>query len=204
MRRPCVIFLFVTSLTLPGNGAIPHRNGLSEYQEPASSATQPTAADPLYLKLPSIPRVMQEIQGSDRIDTAARLSAALAHLERIVDLKRRSHVNVPEDSWRCLQVYNFAAYDINPSLGDTKAYTSEESLRWLNLYHVYEIDSAFIDDLLKRFFSTEFSSRYEKLDVKLRRSRVRCDLNCGPNKSVVDVFSGVTLDCAEVLKAADK
>jgi hypothetical protein len=127
------------------------------------------ALDPPYLdEMPSVERVLREIQGQDRLDTLARQVAAFEQLMKMVEVmagKRRFRLT--RDEQRIKAMYNTAFWKMQQDTlnsfdpAETKRLAMESPrAKWWELETRYSHDPALRDEILQRFFSPAWQASY--------------------------------------------
>jgi hypothetical protein len=136
-------------------------------------ALQGQALNPAYLaEMPSVAQVTSQIGGSDGRDTAARQMGAFLQLNTIIENlsgPRWARNQLTPDEQRIMQLYRTAQFRIQETL-------DEPIIRALK---GYDIDPDFRAELLTRFFSPAFQTRYIAVDADMR-SRIQARRNADP------------------------
>lgn len=142
------------------------------------------AINPGYLnEMPQPDRVIAEIHGADRFDTAARQAGALYQLREVVmELSdgRQYRNRLTADEHRLMSSYvDAAARVMAPILA---SFDPEEMRRlgmnsprakWIGLRTHYELDKAFRDELLERFLSPALRANYRAIESRQEQSLAR-------------------------------
>lgn len=127
-------------------------------------------ASPDYLtEFPSVERVLAEIKGRDDRDTQARQIGALRQLWHMVASLAPGRAETPDET-RLRQAYNVASGQIDRPMMATFSKADTERLgfkspraQWVALCAMYETDEALREELLTRFFSPSFRTRFAQL-----------------------------------------
>jgi hypothetical protein len=132
--------------------------------------TGANGASPDYLAdFPSVDRVLTEIKGRDDRDTQAKQIGALRQLWHMVASLAPGRAETPEET-RLRQAYNVASGQIDRPMMATFSKADTERLgfkspraQWVALCAMYETDEALREELLSRFFSPSFRTRFAQL-----------------------------------------
>jgi tetratricopeptide (TPR) repeat protein len=125
----------------------------------AASALWPQAANPPYMReFPSVERVKAELKGADAMETAAKHMGAFWQLQEMINNlagPRRYRNQLTPDEKRMLGLYagGYAA------AGQPYA-NHPDRPKWYQMHTHYEVDAAFLEELLNRFFSPELRAQY--------------------------------------------
>lgn len=132
----------------------------------ALAAVLSAAPSPAIESFPPVDRVLREIQGANPRDTQARQVGALRQLWHMVASVTQGRAETPEES-RVRQSYNLAMGKIDRAMMATfdpadsaKPGFRAPRARWVALCAMYEADEALRDEILQRFFPTDFQRRY--------------------------------------------
>jgi hypothetical protein len=138
--------------------ALYHLSGLAVLLHAGAAAQVP---DPSYLRrMPSSARVEAAVQGTDRVDTAARQMGAFWQLMEVIKAlagPRNASGELTKDEERLLSEYFHAwqRYQYRENLPPIR-----DRPRWDRLRAAYETDPALLDELLRRLFSPEFRAAF--------------------------------------------
>lgn len=132
--------------------------------------TSANGASPDYLtEFPSPERVLAEIKGRDDRDTKAKQVGALRQLWHMVASLAPGRAETPEET-QLRQAYNVASGQIDRPMMATFSEADTERLgfkspraQWVALCSMYESDEALREELLARFFSPAFRTRFAQL-----------------------------------------
>lgn len=127
-------------------------------------------ASPDYLaEFPSVDQVLAEVKGRDARDTQAKQIGALRQLWHMVASLAPGRAETPDET-RLRQAYNVASGQIDRPMMATFSKADTERLgfkspraQWVALCAMYETDEALREELLTRFFSPAFRSRFAQL-----------------------------------------
>ena len=142
---------------------------------PSQAAARPV--QPAYLsEMPSVERVKTEIRGKDRLDTAARQMGAFWQLRRIIELLAgpRIYRSATPDENRLIGAYNAGYASVAQPI--EKTLSRNDRPAWFDLHTRYELDAAFREELLNRFFSQQFRDGFRQaVAQEIARQRARAN-----------------------------
>jgi tetratricopeptide (TPR) repeat protein len=142
---------------------------------PMVLAAAPRPMQPAYLsEMPSVERVKAEIRGKDRLDTAARQMGAFWQLRRIIELLAgpRIYRGATPDENRLIGAYNNGYASVAQPIERTLPRSDRPA--WFDLHTKYELDAAFREELLNRFFSQRFRDTFRQaVAQEIARQRAR-------------------------------
>ena len=131
------------------------------------------ALNPAYLaEMPSVAQVTAQIRGSDDRETAARQMGAFLQLNKIIEnlsAPRWARNQLTPDEQRIMQLYRTAQFRIQETINEPII----KALRG------YDVDPDFRAELLTRFFSPAFQTRYTTVDADMR-ARIQARRNTDP------------------------
>ncbi len=141
------------------------------------AAPAPRPMQPDYLReMPTVERVKAEVRSRDRMDTAARQMGAFWQLRRIIETLAgpRLYRSTTPDERRLIGEYSIAYSTITRTV--EKSLSQKDRPAWFDLHTRYELDRAFREELLTRFFSQNFRDRFRQAEAQeLARARARAD-----------------------------
>lgn len=144
---------------------------------PTVQAAAPRPMQPEYLReMPSVERVKAEVRGRDRMDTAARQMGAFWQLRRIIETLAgpRLYRSTTPDERRLIGEYSVAYSSISQAI--ERSLSQKDRPAWFGLHTRYELDRAFREELLTRFFSQKFRDGFRQAEAQeLARARARAD-----------------------------
>jgi len=140
---------------------------------PAQAQAQARLNPPYLNEMPAVERVVAEVKGIDPMDTAARQMGAFWQLQQMIKnlAGPRQYRNLTPDEGRLLGLY---AYGYQQAEKPYESYPDRP--KWFQMHSFYEVDDAFLDELLQKFFSPGLRGQYlqvlgEKHARALERSR---------------------------------
>jgi hypothetical protein len=138
----------------------------------AAAPSAAVAADtPWLLEMPQPAKVLAEIRGKDELDTAARQAGAFVQLRNMIGTlagPRLFRNQRNDEEKRLMQMYAEAEGKVsgpvitrfNPAETQRLGMNSPRA-KWFDAYTGYSLDKGFTDELLKRFFTSAFSTFYK-------------------------------------------
>jgi len=139
--------------------------------KPASQAAVPLGiptgrpTNPLHLReMPTVDRVLSEIQGSNPADTLARQLAVFGQLERAVEHLTGAHrYDKTPDELQVINTYMRAAYDLSQAFAKTH---SAEEVKALNqLKDRYDMNGALDREAVAKLYSPALRAEFAKVDA---------------------------------------
>jgi hypothetical protein len=128
--------------------------------------------DPGYLvEMPSVERVLAEIDGRDERATAVRRVAAFSHLRKIVESLAggRLYANqLTSDEKRIIADYNAARFAITNPI--QAALTQENRPSWFSAVDTLELSDDYRNELLDLFFSERWAKEYLEVTSTARQN----------------------------------
>ncbi len=122
------------------------------------------ALDPPYLKeIPSVERVLKEIQGKDPDETAAKQMGTFLQFKSLIETmsgRRRYQNKLTPDENRLISEYHTAYFQVTQRKPE---YTKMPALKG------FDIDPRWRSELFTRYFSPEFTAQYAAVDAMFER-----------------------------------
>ena len=144
----------------------------------AASMFYAQQTNPPYLReMPAISRILNEIKGSNDVETAAKQSGAFAQLSEIIYrmtvLQHKRRDDLTPDESRLITAYSTASVNLwNPIAATVnKMPPGPERLKLRD----YGANSEFRAELLQKFFSGQFRSLYAQTDTEYANIQKRFD-----------------------------